>query len=62
MMKKLEFETIKASYNLRPDRVKKLRKIAAQEELTQTEIMDKIISEYIDKWEKKNGPITLKGE
>lgn len=52
--------TEKASFNLRPDIIKKLRYVAVVDETTQTDIVDKLLSEYIEKWQKKHGEIPLR--
>lgn len=49
--------TTKASFNLKPELVKKLRYISLMDETTQTVIIDKLLTDYIEKWEKKNGEI-----
>lgn len=52
--------TVKASFNIDPVIVRKLKKIAAAEETTQTDILAGLLNDYIAKWEKKNGPVPLK--
>lgn len=49
--------TAKASFNIKPELIKKLRYVALMDETTQTDIVDKLLVDFIDKWEKKNGPI-----
>ncbi len=63
MVKKATTDEIanqKASFNLRPALVKQLKYVALMESKTQTEIIDKLLSDYVDKWEKKNGKIPVK--
>lgn len=52
--------TVKASFNIDPAIVRKLRIIAALDGSTQTEILNSLLNDYIAKWEKKNGPIPVK--
>lgn len=40
--------------------MRKLKYVALVDQTTQTEIVDKLLSDYIDKWEKKNGQIPLR--
>jgi hypothetical protein len=50
-------ENTKASFWIRTSLVKKLRYISVMDEVTQTEIIDQLLSKYIADWEKKNGEI-----
>jgi hypothetical protein len=50
----------KSLFTINPTAKKQLRYIAFMMETTQTEILNKALSEYIQKWEKKNGPVPLK--
>jgi predicted DNA-binding protein len=53
-------EIVKASFNLRPEVVKQLKYIALMEGTTQTQILDDLLTKYIEAFEKKNGKIPLK--
>lgn len=53
-------ENTKASFWIRTSLVKKLRYISVMDEVTQTEIIDQLLSKYIADWEKKNGEIPKK--
>jgi hypothetical protein len=57
MTKKIEYETVKASFNIKPELLKKLRYISVVDEETQTEIINRLLTDHIEKWEKKKGPI-----
>lgn len=59
-MAKEKRELEKASFNLRPEIIRKLKYAALIDQTTQTAILDKLLTDFIDKWEKKNGPIPLK--
>jgi hypothetical protein len=39
---------------------KQIRYIAFTDETTQTEVVNQALTEYVQKWEKKNGKIPLK--
>lgn len=53
-------DNTKASFWIRTSLVKKLRYISVMDEVTQTEIIDQLLSKYIGDWEKKNGEIPKK--
>jgi len=50
----------RTSYILHNEIVKKVRYIALMDEREITDVVDKALREYIDKWEKKNGAIPKK--
>jgi hypothetical protein len=60
MAKKTETELTKASFNVRPELIKKLKYIALVDDTTQTDIVNNLLSDYVEKWEKKNGPANSK--
>lgn len=45
---------------MRGDVLKKIKFIALIEEQNQTETIDKALNEFVDRWEKKNGPLPIK--
>lgn len=51
---------VRTSFIIKPSVTSKLKYIALIDRTTQTEIVDKLLTDYIDKWEKKNGPIPVK--
>jgi hypothetical protein len=51
---------IKTSFLLKRTQVKKLRYISVVDEITQTEIIDQLLSKYISDWENNNGKIPVK--
>lgn len=50
---------VRTSFIIKPSIIRKLKRIALDDDTTQTAIVDKLLSEYILKWEKKNGEIKL---
>ena len=50
---------IRTSMIIKPSIVRKLKIIAAHDNTTQTAIVDILASDYIAKWEKKNGAINI---
>lgn len=50
----------RTSFILRPSLTSKLKYIAVVDQTTQTAIIDRLLSDYIEKWEKKNGEIPMK--
>jgi len=50
----------RTTFIIRPSIISKLKYIALMEQTTQTAIIDKLLADYIDKYEKKNGPIPIK--
>lgn len=49
-----------ALFALRQPLPYQLRYIAFQDNITQTDIVNDALTEYVSKWEKKNGPIPKK--
>ena len=45
---------------IRPSVIKKMKVMAAMGGTTQTALVDEALTDYIAKWEKKNGPIPVK--
>jgi hypothetical protein len=45
---------------IRPSIIRKLKYIALADGTTQTAIIDGELTDYVAKWEKKNGPIPVK--
>ena len=43
------------------DVLRSIKFIAFTEERPQTQVMDQALTEFIERWEKKNGPIPKKG-
>jgi hypothetical protein len=56
----VEEKTEPQTFRLRPTLLKKLKYIALMDDTTQTDIVDSSLSEFIAKWEKKNGPVPIK--
>lgn len=52
-------EVGKTSFWLRKGISKKLKYIALKDNTTQTEIVDRVLGEFVEKWERKNGSINL---
>lgn len=50
----------RTTFIIKPSITEKLKYIALIDKTTQTAILDKTLSNYIEKWEKKNGSINLK--
>ena len=50
----------KANFNIRSSLIRKLKIIAATEDVFQNDIIDKLLADYISSWEKKNGEIKIK--
>jgi|GEM_PF-4404670 len=50
----------RTSFVIRPSITNKLKYIALMDQTTQTEIIGKLLTDYIEKWEKKNGAIPVK--
>ena len=46
---------------LRPAMVRNVKYIAFMDEKTQTDVLDEALTEYVAKWEMKNGEIPKKG-
>lgn len=55
-----EMQTKKALYELPTILLRKLKFIAFSDDTTQVDIVKKSLETYIEKWEKKNGPVPLK--
>jgi hypothetical protein len=53
-------DTTKASFLLKTALLKKLRYISVVDEITQTDIIDQLLTKYVNDWEKKNGEIPAK--
>ena len=51
---------LKASFNIKPEPIKRLRYGALMDETTQTDIVDKLLTDFLEKWDKKNGAIPFK--
>jgi|GEM_PF-5146035 len=49
-----------ATFRLPADLLKKVKYIAMMDDTTQTQILQSTLSEYVSKWEKKNGEIPVK--
>ena len=57
---KASTEKENANFKLRPGLLRKLKIIAATDDVFQNDIVDKLLSDYIAAWEKKHGEIKLK--
>lgn len=50
----------KASFNLNPEIIRKLKYVALMDQTTQTAILHKLLTDHVEKWEKKNGAIPVR--
>lgn len=50
----------KANFNLKTETIKKLKYVAFQDDIFQSDVVDLALIDYFAKWEKKNGEIKLK--
>lgn len=50
----------RGSLYLTPDAMWKLKYIALMDQTTQTSIIEEALTDYFNKWEKKNGPVPKK--
>ena len=50
---------VRTSYNIKPSITRKLKRIALEDDTNQTAIVDMLLSDFILKWEKKNGEIKI---
>lgn len=55
-----EYDKERTSLYLSKEKIRSLKYIAFMSERTQTDIIDEALTDYITKWEKKNGPIPIK--
>lgn len=55
-----EDKPIRTTFLIRPSLISKLKFIAFKDGTSQTAIIDKQLSEYVEKWEKKHGEAKLK--
>jgi hypothetical protein len=49
----------RTTFIIRPSVTEKLKYIALMDKTTQTAIIDKLLSGFVERWEKKNGPIPV---
>jgi hypothetical protein len=58
--KPLPEEKLRTSLHIRKSLMKDIKYISFMDEISQTDIIDQSISEYVNKWVQKNGPIPKK--